>query len=109
MRTFGSKIQVEDTAVASLVFNNGAVGTIEISTAVRPKDYEASISILGSKGSVQIGGIAVNQLEQFSMSQKDIKKFSEKIPDAYGFGHYGFYKDVVKKFTYKKKISYRFS
>ena len=104
MRTFGSKIQVEDTATASLLFNNGALGTIEVSTAVRPKDYEASISILGSKGSVQIGGIAVNQLEQFSMNQKDIKKFSEKIPDAYGFGHYGFYRDVIKSLTTKKKF-----
>ena len=38
------------------------------------------------------------------MSQKDIKKFSEKIPDAYGFGHYGFYKDVVKSLLTRKKF-----
>lgn len=104
MKTFGSKIQVEDTATASLKFMNGAVGTIEVTTAARPKDYEASISIMGTKGTIQIGGIAVNQLEQFSMNERDIKKFSEKVPDAYGFGHYSFYRDVVKSLLNKKKF-----
>lgn len=104
MKTFGSKIQVEDTATASLEFISGAVGTIEVTTAARPKDYEASISIMGTKGTIQIGGIAVNQLEQFSMNERDIRKFSEKVPDAYGFGHYSFYKDVVKSLINKKKF-----
>ena len=104
MKTFGSKIQVEDTATAALEFINGAVGTIEVTTAARPKDYEASISIMGTKGTIQIGGIAVNKLEQFSMNEKDIKKFSENVPDAYGFGHYNFYRDVVENLIRKKKF-----
>ena len=78
-------------------------GMIEVTTSARPKDYEASISIMGTKGTIQIGGIAVNQLEQFSMKERDIGKFSEKVPDAYGFGHC-FYKDVVKSLINKKKF-----
>ena len=108
MKTFGSKIQVEDTATAALEFINGAVGTIEVTTAARPKDYEASISIMGTKGTIQIGGIAVNKLEQFSMNERDIKKFSENVPDAYGFGHYNFYRDVVENLI-REKISNRLS
>ena len=65
MKTLGSKIEVEDTVVATFGFKNGAVGTLEITTAARPIDYEASVSILGSKGMAQIGGIAVNKLEVF--------------------------------------------
>lgn len=104
MKTFGARIEVEDTATASLEFINGAIGTMEVTTAARPNDYEASISIMGTKGTIQIGGIAVNQLEQFSMKNSDIGKFSEKVPDAYGFGHYSFYKDVVKSLINKKKF-----
>jgi hypothetical protein len=38
------------------------------------------------------------------MNEKDIRKFSEKVPDAYGFGHYSFYRDVVKSLLNKKKF-----
>ena len=35
----------------------------------------------------QLGGWAVNELNEFSPKKEDCKKFSEKIPDAYGYGH----------------------
>ena len=88
MKTLGAKIEVEDTAMALIEFKNGVVGTLEITTAARPKDYEASISVIGSKGLAQIGGLAINKLEIFSPKPSDTKKFSENIPDAYGFGHF---------------------
>ncbi len=53
-------IEAEDTAVAILKFRNGALGIIEATTAVRPKDLEGSLSIMGDGGSVVIGGFAVN-------------------------------------------------
>ena len=58
MKTFGAKIEVEDSAVANLEFQNNSIGTLEVTTAARPKDYEASISIIGSKGctSWRLGG-----------------------------------------------------
>jgi UDP-N-acetyl-2-amino-2-deoxyglucuronate dehydrogenase len=55
-------IEAEDTAVVTLKFRNGALGIIEATTAIRPKDLEGSISILGEKGSVEIGGFAVNKI-----------------------------------------------
>ena len=109
MRTIGSKIQVEDTIVATFGFKNGGVGTLEITTAARPIDYEASISLLGSKGMVQIGGIAVNKLEIFTPKQNDIKKFSESFKrNYYGFGHKYLYKSISNYFFKKKEflISY---
>ena len=42
-------IEAEDTAVATLKFRNGALGIIEATTAIRPKDLEGSLSILGEK------------------------------------------------------------
>jgi predicted dehydrogenase len=102
MRTLGSKIEVEDTALANLTFKNGSVGTLEITTAARPDDFEASISFLGSKGMAQLGGIAVNNLEIYTPNPKMCKKYSEKFPIVYGFGHLELYKKILSFYKNKK-------
>ena len=108
MKTFGAKIEVEDSVTANLEFANGSIGSLEILTSARPKDYEASISVVGSKGLAQIGGWAVNELQIFSPKPKECKKFSQKIPDAYGFGHYDLYKDIAKDKLKRKKFNVDF-
>ena len=99
--TFMANIEAEDTLVAVLQFKNGALGSIEASTAVRPKDLEGSISIIGSHGSAEIGGFAANKLlhfnTKFSESGKNFDKdeHSSNPPNVYGYGHKGFYDHVV--------------
>ena len=104
MGTFGSKIEVEDSAVANIEFNSGAIGTLEVTTAARPLDYEATISLIGTKGVAKIGGLAANMMEVFSPDPSICKKNSERIPDAYGFGHYKLYRDVKNDYLKKKKF-----
>jgi predicted dehydrogenase len=55
-------IETEDTAAVILQFANGALGMIEATTAARPVDLESSISILGERGAVVIGGTAMDEL-----------------------------------------------
>ena len=94
-------IEAEDTAVVTLKFTSGALGIIEATTATRPKDLEGSISILGEKGTVEVGGFAMNEIKtwQFSESlpedQETITKFSVNPPNVYGFGHQAYYEHVV--------------
>ncbi len=94
-------IEAEDTATAVLTFKNGALGIIEATTAARPKDMEGSISILGEKGSVVIGGFAVNKIDHWEFTEELPEdeiirtQFNENPPNVYGFGHKRYYEDVV--------------
>ncbi|GAX87601.1 UDP-N-acetyl-2-amino-2-deoxyglucuronate dehydrogenase [Lebetimonas natsushimae] len=99
-----AKIETEDTAVATLKFKNGAVGTFEATTATRPKDIEGSISLLGNKGMVEIGGFAANKIVKWELDEQiDIKKYSQNPENVYGFGHMEFYKDVIESIEDNKK------
>lgn len=96
-----ANIEAEDTAVVTLKFQSGALGVIEATTAVRPKDLEGSISILGEGGSVEIGGFAVNKMKVWNFVEPmpgddDVmEKYSVNPPNVYGFGHQAYYEHVV--------------
>ncbi len=96
------KIEAEDTAVVILEFTNGALGVIEATTAARPTDLEGSVSILGEKGTVEIGGFAVNELKTWRFSNPQpgdddvFTKYSVNPPNVYGFGHHAYYEHVVR-------------
>lgn len=59
--TLAHKMEAEDTGVAVLKFKSGALGTIEGSTIAYPSDIEGSVTIFGEKGSLKVGGIALNR------------------------------------------------
>ena len=95
-------IETEDTAVVTLKFRSGALGVIEATTAARPKDLEGSLSILGEKGTVEIGGFAVNEMKVWQFAEEDISdadvidKYSVNPPNVYGFGHQAYYEHVIE-------------
>ncbi len=100
--TYLADIEVDDTSLAIVTFKNGAMGVIEATTAVRPRNIEGSLSVMGEKGSVVIGGFAVNKMEtwQFSdeteeESQTILKEYAEMPPNVYGFGHKRYLENVI--------------
>lgn len=100
-RTALVDIEAEDTGVAIITFRSGAIGIVEATTAVRPKDLEGSLSLLGEKGTVEIGGFAVNQMKIWNFAEAEdgddrvLDEARENPPNVYGFGHVAYLQNVV--------------
>jgi len=100
-RTALVDIEVEDTGVAIITFESGAIGVVEATNATRPVDLEGSISILGEKGTVEIGGFAVNKIKTWNFEKSEpqdeviLNECSTNPPDVYGFGHIEYLNNVV--------------
>jgi UDP-N-acetyl-2-amino-2-deoxyglucuronate dehydrogenase len=94
-------IEVEDTGVLNIKWRNGALGSMSVTMLTYPKNLEGSITILGEKGTVRIGGVAVNdiQLWQFEESRdydQQIQSANYETTSVYGFGHPLYYKNVIE-------------
>ncbi len=99
-KTLGADIEVEDTSSAVIEFESGLIGTLEVTTAARPIDYEASISLVCENGLAQIGGIAVNELQVYTPDPKACIKNSEDFSgNVYGHGHVKIYEEIVAFFA----------
>jgi UDP-N-acetyl-2-amino-2-deoxyglucuronate dehydrogenase len=99
--TLARNIEVEDTGVAALKWRNGAMGSINVTMLTWPKNYEGSITILGEKGSVRVGGVAVNQIEHWQFQDSDpmdaqLDEASYHTTSVYGFGHPLYYEGVIR-------------
>lgn len=93
-------IEVEDTGVLNVRWRNGALGSMSVTMLTYPQNLEGSITILGEKGTVRIGGVAVNdiQLWQFDKPRDydaQIQSANYETTSVYGFGHPLYYKNVV--------------
>ncbi|MCW7462964.1 Gfo/Idh/MocA family protein [Leptospira limi] len=106
MNTQGAKIEVEDTAVGSVLFKNGALGSVEVTTAARPIDFEASLSIVCENGLAQIGGIAVNELQIYTPDPTVCSVNSEDFSgNVYGRGHFKLYQEIVNFYQKNEPFS----
>ncbi len=99
--TLARNIEVEDSGVATIRWRNGALGTVNVTMLTYPKNLEGSITILGEKGTVRIGGVAVNEIQhwEFAESSPDderAKDASYQTTSVYGFGHPLYYDNVIK-------------
>ncbi|KRQ87429.1 Glucose--fructose oxidoreductase precursor [Caloramator mitchellensis] len=98
---FVRDIEAEDFGAIVVRFKNGAIGIIEGSACVYPKNLEETLSIFGENGSVVIGGLAVNRIETWRFadgkdSEEEILKDQEGDPDTvYGHGHTPLFKDMI--------------
>jgi UDP-N-acetyl-2-amino-2-deoxyglucuronate dehydrogenase len=99
--TFAHTIEMEDSGAAMIKFHGGALGVIEVTMCAWPRNLEGSITIIGERGSVKLGGIAVNRFETWEFMDYDdddavIMKANYAPPNEYGFGHLEYMKQVAR-------------
>lgn len=93
-------IEAEDTGVLNIKWRNGALGSMAVTMLTYPKNLEGSITILGEKGTVRVGGVAVNDIQQWDFEEPkdydaEIAQANYETTSVYGFGHPLYYKNVV--------------
>lgn len=103
-----NRLEAEDTLVSILNFKDGSLGTIEATTAARPIDLEASLSITGENGYIDISGVALNKIKSIKyknqkMTSKELsRKYSQKVKNGYGFSHRELLLNIFKFIKGKK-------
>jgi len=98
--TQARRIEAEDSGVGLVKFRSGALGVIEVNVLTYPRNLEGSITVLGEKGSVKIGGTAVNRVEHWLFADYDdddklVDSANTNPPNVYGYGHEGYYRNVL--------------
>ncbi len=98
--TLARDIEVEDTGVMNVRWRNGALGSMSVTMLTYPKNYEGSITILGEKGTVRVGGVAVNDIQTWDFEEEkdydtQVKAANYETTSVYGFGHPLYYKNVI--------------
>lgn len=99
--TLARRIEVEDTGIMSVKWRSGALGSVNVTMLAYPKNLEGSITILGEKGTVRIGGVAVNEIQHWEFetpteADKSIKQANYTTASVYGFGHKLYYENVIQ-------------
>lgn len=99
--TLARDIEAEDTGVIGIKWRNGALGSLNCTMLTYPKNLEGSITILGEKGTVRVGGVAVNEIQEWQFADSDpndekIKAASYETTSVYGFGHPLYYRNVIQ-------------
>ena len=99
-------IETEDTGVLNIKWKNGTLGSMNVTMLTYPKNFEASITVIGDKGTVKIGGTAANEIQHWQFS--DLKEYDSLISSvnsqtsktlADGEGHNMYYKNIIEVFN----------
>ena len=86
--------------MAVVKFKNGAIGTIEGTTNVYPKNLEETLYLFGETGTVKLGGTSTNNIDVWDfadtrLEDADLKGLQEATSNVYGNGHTAVYADMM--------------
>ncbi len=99
--TLARRIETEDTGAAIVRFRDGGIGVLQVTVLTYPRNLEGSLTIIGEKGTVKLGGVAVNKMETWNFAEYDdddreVEEASYAPKDVYGIGHLGYYQTVAR-------------
>lgn len=94
-------IEAEDFGAILIRFKNGAVGMVEGTACIYPKNLEETLSVFGETGAAVIGGLAVNRIQTWNFASpapqdETVEKLAGTDPkDVYGSGHNALYRNYI--------------
>jgi predicted dehydrogenase len=97
-----ANIEAEDTAVAVIRFTSGALGAIEATTAARPQNIEASLSLIGEGGAVELRGLSVDTIHSWRFDKPELDdetvlhSFGANPPGQQSYAHATYLDDVFE-------------
>lgn len=105
---FHDYLQCEDIGMAVVKFKNGAVGTIEGTTNVYPKNLEETLYLFGETGTVKLGGTSTNNIDVWDFADegkedKKLKGLQEATSNVYGNGHTSLFADMIEAIEENRK------
>ena len=105
---FHRYLECEDVGMAVVKFKNGAIGTIEGTTNVYPKNLEETLYLFGENGTVKIGGTSTNNIDVWNFScerEEDAgnRVLEEATSNVYGNGHTSLFADMIAAIEQKRK------
>ncbi len=98
---FHDYLEAEDVGMAVVKFKNGAIGTIEGTTNVFPKNLEETLYLFGEEGTIKIGGTSANNIDVWEFAEEDEedlknKGLQEQTSNVYGNGHTSLFADMIQ-------------
>lgn len=100
------QIQTEDTAVINFKLKKDIIGSLNVTMCTPNKNFEGSITIIGEKGLVKIGGIALNKINHWEFDKSDhTPRVDYDIKNVYGNGHLPMYESIANKISKNKDKS----
>jgi len=105
---FHDYLECEDIGMAVVKFKNGAVGTIEGTTNVYPRNLEETLYLFGESGTVKIGGTSTNNIDVWNFAEESEadeknKGLQEATSNVYGNGHTSLFADVMEAIEKDRK------
>ncbi len=99
--TLARRIEVEDTGVAVVRWRSGALGTMSVTMLTYPRNYEGAITVIGERGTVRVGGVAVNEIQHWAFAEPDpddelVGQAGYETASVYGVGHPRYYENVIQ-------------
>lgn len=98
-------LECEDIGMAVIKFKNGAIGTIEGTVNVYPKNLEETLYMFGESGTVKLGGTSCNNIDvwDFADEEQDKTGLQEATSNVYGNGHILLFADVIDAIEQNRK------
>ena len=98
-------IETEDTGAIIMKFESGAIGMMYYTNCAYDKNIEGSLTVLGTKGSVKIGGEYLNKIEYWDVQGYPLPEKTLENSPANDYGSYRgssskhdhVFREVIKK------------